>query len=173
MNTPHLNDTEIQNYLDGNCSLSEQKRIKEHLQICADCKELLETYKSIYSVLEEEPSLQIKPDTVDNIMKNINTVPSPSTEIHFKKLWFKAYPIAAVLLLALMLKGIYYFFPESINFYIRSFHRIIDMEILFRILSDYSSHFILGIKILLTLLGTHILDLILSPVFQKHKYRLK
>ncbi|NLP10283.1 zf-HC2 domain-containing protein [bacterium] len=58
MNSRHLNDEHMQNYLDGNLTAAESAEVQGHLAECGSCRQQMEWYQKIYSKLNaEEPEV--------------------------------------------------------------------------------------------------------------------
>jgi anti-sigma factor RsiW len=45
-------------YLDGRANTSEQSSVEAHAAVCADCRERIEEFRQLYSVLNEMPVVQ-------------------------------------------------------------------------------------------------------------------
>jgi len=58
MNSRHLNDERMQNYLDGNLTAAESAEVEGHVAECRDCRQQMEWHKKIYATLNaEEPKV--------------------------------------------------------------------------------------------------------------------
>lgn len=58
MNSRHLSDERMQNYLDGNLSAAESAEVHGHLAECGDCRQQMEWYQKIYTTSNaEEPEV--------------------------------------------------------------------------------------------------------------------
>lgn len=66
----HLNDKQIQNYLDRNFS-DETQSILAHLKICEYCRVKLEQYREIYGGLKEELNFQLSADFSESVLAKL------------------------------------------------------------------------------------------------------
>jgi anti-sigma factor RsiW len=57
----HLNDQELQAYLDGVIS-DKQEKIEQHIKSCTRCQNSLRAYQEIYRVLKNEPMPHLSVD---------------------------------------------------------------------------------------------------------------
>ncbi len=69
MAVKHLNDQEIQNYLDNKRGAS--NRVAMHLETCARCQAQLQQYQNLYSALGREPELTLRFDFADTVMAKL------------------------------------------------------------------------------------------------------
>lgn len=67
-----LHETAIMEYLDGELTLSEEEKLKAHLQICASCRELLSTQKKQQAMLRALPLFAPGEDFTNRVMKEIH-----------------------------------------------------------------------------------------------------
>ncbi len=58
MNSRHLNDERMQDYLDGNLTAAERAEVHGHLADCGECRQQMEWQQKIYAALNaEEPEV--------------------------------------------------------------------------------------------------------------------
>ncbi|MBN1465177.1 zf-HC2 domain-containing protein [candidate division KSB1 bacterium] len=55
----HLNDDTMQDYLDGNISAREREEVRQHLEECEQCRDLLASYQDVFAALEREPDFEL------------------------------------------------------------------------------------------------------------------
>ena len=67
MESKHLTDAEIQDYLDGN-AVREDSTAAEHLDSCGLCKKNLELYKCLYSGLSDDAGYELSVDFADKVV---------------------------------------------------------------------------------------------------------
>ncbi len=65
---PHLNDAELQLYLDGRL---EERETLDHLRGCPLCQERLDRYEPLFAALATEPEWSPSPDLADKVMRKI------------------------------------------------------------------------------------------------------
>ena len=66
----HLNDEQIQNYLDRNFT-DKTQAILEHLKICDYCRVKLEQYREIYGGLKKEINFQLSGDFSESVLAKL------------------------------------------------------------------------------------------------------
>ncbi|MCH8127749.1 hypothetical protein IIC38_17615 [candidate division KSB1 bacterium] len=66
----HLNDEQIQNYLDRNFT-DKTQAILEHLKICEYCRTKLEQYREIYGGLKKEINFQLSGDFSESVLAKL------------------------------------------------------------------------------------------------------
>ena len=66
----HLNDEQIQNYLDRNFT-DKTQAILEHLKICEYCRTKLEQYREIYGGLKQEIKFQLSKDFSESVLAKL------------------------------------------------------------------------------------------------------
>ena len=69
MKEGHLTEFQIQEYLDGQSRNS--TGIRDHLNGCSSCREAVESYRSVYGALSEEPEMKLSPEVRSRIMARI------------------------------------------------------------------------------------------------------
>jgi anti-sigma factor RsiW len=67
----HLNDLEIQNYLDDKQRRSSQ--FSDHIENCAHCQQQVQQYQNLYSTLSREPATALRFDFADIVMAKLKT----------------------------------------------------------------------------------------------------
>ncbi|TDF94183.1 hypothetical protein [Paenibacillus piri] len=72
MNKHHLNDRQLQRYLNRTCSELEFVKSGKHLQVCPSCRNRLNTYLDMESVLEQMPLLAAPPGLQERIMRSVH-----------------------------------------------------------------------------------------------------
>jgi predicted anti-sigma-YlaC factor YlaD len=66
----HLDDQQVQMYLDHNLQ-TDKSDIESHISICEDCRQKLDEYKEVYTVLQEDPYPQLSSNFSRNIMEKL------------------------------------------------------------------------------------------------------
>jgi len=110
MENKHLTDDEIQDYLDGNRSLS---NAAVHIALCERCRRELSRYKYLFNMLGEDPGFELDSSFSERVMSKIVYRPFLSTA-------------EIVLLLFCLLSSVF------TSFYFLGLNRVI--EPLFRVL---------------------------------------
>jgi len=85
MKSRHLTDEAVQEFLDGNAVINDTEAYI-HLQSCAECRALLESYQALYKQLGREPAFRLPGIFAEKILEKIrsprsNVFLSPSAEI--------------------------------------------------------------------------------------------
>ena len=75
MESKHLTDTEIQDYLDGNAD-REESTIAAHLDSCSLCRKNLELYRRLYSGLSDDAGYELSVDFADKVVSSVGLVES-------------------------------------------------------------------------------------------------
>lgn len=70
MESKHLTDAEIQDYLDGNTG-REDSTAAEHLDSCSLCKKNLELYRCLYSGLSDDAGYELSVDFADKVVSSV------------------------------------------------------------------------------------------------------
>ncbi len=70
MESKHLTDAEIQDYLDGNAD-REDSTTAEHLDSCSLCKKNLYLYRSLYSGLSDDAGYELSVDFADKVVSSV------------------------------------------------------------------------------------------------------
>jgi hypothetical protein len=66
----HLTDAEIQDYLDGNVDRDEST-LGAHLDSCSLCKKNLELYRCLYSGLSDDDGYELSVDFADKVVSSV------------------------------------------------------------------------------------------------------
>lgn len=93
----HVEDYEIQRYLDNELSGEERIRIQHHIENCEACRQILENYGQLYGVLEYGGGLELPPGFPNRIMEKIGNVGVR----HRSNMWKEIFLIFAGLLAGL------------------------------------------------------------------------
>lgn len=67
-----LYEAAIMEYLDGELTLSEEQKLKVHLERCASCREILSTHKKQHAVLRALPLFAPREDFTHRVIKQIH-----------------------------------------------------------------------------------------------------
>ncbi len=81
----HLNDDQIQDYLDGNLKPDDQA--VGHLDGCPDCQKVVENYRALYRSLAVEPGFELSPDFAEKVVSGVS--PAKVSPVPEKPEWFK------------------------------------------------------------------------------------
>jgi anti-sigma factor RsiW len=96
MESKHLTDSEIQDYLDGN-SGTEWTSISQHLPSCKLCKRKLEQYRSLYAGLEDQTGFELPDGFADRVASAVGLEErEPFLQRHVEALISLAGAIAAI-----------------------------------------------------------------------------
>jgi hypothetical protein len=107
----HLNDNQIQDYLDGNLTGTDPAVL--HLEKCADCRRAVENYRVLYSSLKADPGFALPPDFADKV---ITRLPEPqATGVREKPEWFKVREWVVMVASLAVVTGTALFFVNPIS----------------------------------------------------------
>jgi len=70
MESKHLTDEEIQDYLDGNTD-RDKSPAAEHMRSCSLCRRNLAQYGSLYSGLSHDPGFELSVDFADKVVTSV------------------------------------------------------------------------------------------------------
>ncbi|KPL00578.1 MAG: hypothetical protein AMJ90_08085 [candidate division Zixibacteria bacterium SM23_73_2] len=70
----HLTDEQIQDFLDGNLSLT-NKSAQKHLETCELCQEALEEYKKLHLELKKEPGFKLPKRFAADVISKLPQAP--------------------------------------------------------------------------------------------------
>jgi predicted anti-sigma-YlaC factor YlaD len=76
MDAKHLNDEEIQEYLDGVLNSARITEAREHLNSCLACRSTVNQYRSIYTALSDQSVELLESDFASQILSHLPTTPS-------------------------------------------------------------------------------------------------
>jgi len=108
----HLNDDQLQDYLDGNFHPDDP--VVVHLEQCPRCREALDVYRNLYEALEKDPVGELSPGFADVVMERlpeIRPVAEPVSPGRFQIRDSLAFLIAMAAVLA---ASIYFIDPGSL-----------------------------------------------------------
>lgn len=69
MSQDHLNDNQLQDFLDGN--ITETDPVAVHLETCPGCQKALAAYRGLYSALENDPGIALAPDFAEAVISRL------------------------------------------------------------------------------------------------------
>ena len=69
--TNHLNEAEIQKYLEEDLSLSDKRRMMQHIHSCRRCAQELQHYRQIFQMLKLEPTPPFSVQFEDEIISRL------------------------------------------------------------------------------------------------------
>ena len=95
MSLRHLNDEDIQAYLDGQLA-HRAKQIERHLLECDSCREKLEHYRSVFQALKQDTTLSLAPGFPDRVMAAVTKEPAANATDSFVS-WLSLAAAAIVL----------------------------------------------------------------------------
>ncbi len=75
MSERHLDDAQIQSYLDGLLSASEATRLRSHLQVCQTCRQQVLIYQKFYQQLAGSGEEPFSPKFSDEILHKLQGEP--------------------------------------------------------------------------------------------------
>jgi hypothetical protein len=168
----HLNDNQLQDYLDGNIKAGDPAVI--HLETCPQCQKALAVYRGLYSVIEKTPEPQLAPDFAEAVMQRLPQkypVTAPAENGGFRIKDSLIMFIAAAVMIA---AGIYFIRPDL---WLKSFSgltapRIPQSQLLndtTGFLSQINVSYLTIIFIVLTFAGIAIVDHIITRRRRHHK----
>ena len=79
MNGQHLNDNQLQDYLDRN--LPDSNPAVRHLLDCPHCQKSLAAYQALYLALETEPEMSLSPDFSQKVLDRIAVESKPAITV--------------------------------------------------------------------------------------------
>lgn len=85
----HLNDIEIQDYLDGNLE-SQIAEIEDHLDSCADCRKKIKEYEYIYSQLKVDTTPALSANFAASVVSVVEAESSVGKEYDLSRILFAA-----------------------------------------------------------------------------------
>jgi hypothetical protein len=68
----HVNDIQIQDYLDKNLAREQAAVFEQHIEECDVCRRQVQMYQNIYSGLGEEPQFTLSPKFAGKVLKAAN-----------------------------------------------------------------------------------------------------
>ncbi|MBD3169907.1 MAG: hypothetical protein GF307_10525 [candidate division Zixibacteria bacterium] len=81
MNNEHLNDEQLQAYLDDSSDVNHSV-IEKHLSVCEKCRNALESYKELYTALAEDSGFDLPESFPEKVMTRFENVPvNPRREL--------------------------------------------------------------------------------------------
>jgi len=104
MSLRHLNDEDIQAYLDGRLA-HHAKLIKRHLLECDSCREKLEHYRAVFQALKQDTTPSLAPGFPDRVMAAAAKEPAAKATDSFVS-WLS---LAAVAIVIVGLGAVQYF----------------------------------------------------------------
>lgn len=92
-------------YLDGDLSNEEEKKLRLHLEECEDCQKHFRELKRTITLLQSTENIEAPANFTTNVMKKL---PTEKKRLKYGR-WFKAHPIitAAAIFLVFMMSGIF------------------------------------------------------------------
>ncbi|NIA31184.1 MAG: hypothetical protein GWP06_14905 [Actinobacteria bacterium] len=69
----HLNDQQIQAFVDGQLSAVELRNFSVHLQECSFCRKEVQAYKQLFHILEDEVDFQLSANFAHRIVSTIKS----------------------------------------------------------------------------------------------------
>lgn len=91
----------LDDYLDDEMSLGEQKVVESHLEQCASCQQEIEDYRSLRQALHSLPVEQASPDFEENVFAEVRKHYGSHSGRHFDKRFVAGFGTAMVASLAL------------------------------------------------------------------------
>ncbi len=85
MSLKHLNDEEIQEYLDGNLPAQDLTIIEEHLESCTVCQDSLKQYRYLYDGLVKDEGFELSKDFAKTVLSRIGA--EAQTKPHFNYIY--------------------------------------------------------------------------------------
>ena len=71
MSLKHLNDEEIQEYLDGNLPVQDLTTIEEHLERCPVCQDSIKQYRYLYDGLAKDEGFELSKDFAKTVLSRL------------------------------------------------------------------------------------------------------
>lgn len=103
----HLTSEDIQNYLDGQFNDTKKGKFIEHIKQCLFCQYEFENYQQLYSVLEEEPFVNLSQGFDRKVMAQIEKItPEKSIFLNPAVLLYTGLSIWAGILISLYYTGL-------------------------------------------------------------------
>lgn len=91
----------IQEYLDGELSVKREQKLKEHLQVCPDCKQYLHEMKKTVALIQSTSHIQVPSGFTAKVMESL---PKEKKRVGFQR-WVRRYPFLTAAALFLLLMG--------------------------------------------------------------------
>ncbi len=110
MSQAHLNDDQLQEYLDGYIVPGDP--LADHLLHCPRCQKALSVYEGLYSALKQEPDCKLSPGFADTVMDRLPTI-EPAVETSTEnRFYFKDSLVMFLAAAAVIAAAIYFISPE-------------------------------------------------------------
>ncbi|MBN1780068.1 zf-HC2 domain-containing protein [bacterium] len=95
----HLHDENIQYWLDGSIESADRTRMRDHLRVCADCRENFETYRRLYMLLKTDDPVSVPAHFADRVMLHLpETGPERIRPFLFRAGWFASALAAGIVI---------------------------------------------------------------------------
>lgn len=101
MNSRHLTEEELQDYLDESPT-AERRYIEEHLKSCQLCTKTLKEYKKLYAELKADKGFELSPDFSSSVISRL-----PKEEVSRSGIRYKTILMAGISLLVMFCTAIY------------------------------------------------------------------
>ncbi len=109
----HLNDEDIQDYLDGNLAENEPK-IAGHLESCLRCRQKVKEYRLLYDELNVDSVPALSPEFADMVLTNIKASSASENEKSVSPIRALVYSVSG-LLATLFILSIFIDFSSVVN----------------------------------------------------------
>ena len=108
----HLNDEQIQDYLDGNLAAGDPAVL--HLKDCAACQKAVEDYRLLYQGLAADPGFELSPNFADKVVASLPAVEVLEKEADERRKKIQDRFIAIAAVVAFVGAAIYFLKPQSL-----------------------------------------------------------
>jgi predicted anti-sigma-YlaC factor YlaD len=88
MSLRHLNEEEIQEYLDGNLSRRKALLVERHLKTCLFCQERLNQYKSLYVALADDEDFELSRDFAKSVTSKLPAITNAPARANYVNTFF-------------------------------------------------------------------------------------
>jgi anti-sigma factor RsiW len=85
MSLKHLNDNEIQEYLDGRFAPN-GRHITDHLDACDDCRAQVDRYQSLFGALQTDAGVKLSASFSQNVLAKLAPEPQSAWRFGFSQL---------------------------------------------------------------------------------------
>jgi Putative zinc-finger len=102
----HLNEKELQRYLDKQTTEKETQLIEQHLAGCRNCRQELHFYREIYQALQQEPDFTLSAEFNQKVMSRLAPDNRPFIRSFYFENFLAILGILAAMVFAIQIYGL-------------------------------------------------------------------
>ncbi len=84
----HFTDDTIQDYLDGNLSITERREAERHLRDCHACRELMAQYQDVFGALSHEPEFELSKNFTRTVLRKTHKQAMGEVQFNLMQIFF-------------------------------------------------------------------------------------